>query len=214
MSPGRTAKAARKSYHHGDLHRALLDAAVALVDETKNWEFSLREVARRANVSHNAPYNHFSDKRDLLLAVAAEGYRQLSDQLLRSTARSDGAKEALLASGRAYVHFGLKHPALYRLMFGSVLVPSANERPESLQQASDDAKRVLQGIILSGIETGAFKVSIPVKADHVVLAAWAQVHGLTMLLIDGLHVHSNERVEVLIEKSCEILLRGLGTGDD
>ena len=74
--------AARSAYHHGDLKRVLVDAAIALVAEGQNWDFSLREVARRAGVSHNAPYNHFADKRDLLAAVAAAGYEALRARMV------------------------------------------------------------------------------------------------------------------------------------
>ena len=72
----------RPTYHHGDLRRALVDAALALVTEEQDWGFSLREVTRRAGVSHNAPYNHFADKRDLLAAVAAAGFETLRMRLV------------------------------------------------------------------------------------------------------------------------------------
>src|SRR5271170_5665578 len=74
------APAAARPYHHGDLRRGLLDAASELMAEDQNWTFSLREVARRAGASHNAPYNHFASKNDLLVAIAAEGFKLLRER--------------------------------------------------------------------------------------------------------------------------------------
>ena len=89
-------RAKPQPYHHGDLRRALIDTALQLVTEEQDWTFSLREVARRAGVSHHAPYNHFPDKLDLLAAVAAVGFERLRDGMLRAMAGMDDL-EALLA---------------------------------------------------------------------------------------------------------------------
>src|SRR5271167_3965034 len=86
------------AYHHGDLRRALIDAGLALVTEAQDWEFSLREVARRAGVSHNAPYNHFADKRDLLSAVAAAGFVTLGERIQAATSGIENAQTALVTS--------------------------------------------------------------------------------------------------------------------
>jgi AcrR family transcriptional regulator len=67
-----------RPYHHGDLRRAIVAAAVDILSETQSLEFSLRELARRAGVSHNAPYKHFADKRELLAAVSTAGFEQLT----------------------------------------------------------------------------------------------------------------------------------------
>src|SRR5271155_2678351 len=83
------------AYHHVDLRRALIDAALALVTEDQDWTFSLREVARRAGVSHNAPYNHFADKRDLLAAVAATGFATLGERIVTATSGIKNAQTAL-----------------------------------------------------------------------------------------------------------------------
>ncbi|HWG03567.1 MAG TPA: TetR/AcrR family transcriptional regulator, partial [Beijerinckiaceae bacterium] len=88
-------RAEPKPYHHGDLRRALIETALQLVSEEQDWAFSLREVARRAGVSHRAPYNHFPEKLDLLAAVAAVGFDRLHDGLARATAGIDDP-EALL----------------------------------------------------------------------------------------------------------------------
>ena len=105
------------TYHHGDLRRALVQAALELAAENKDWNFSLREVARRAGVSHNAPYNHFPHKRDLLDAAAAAGHDLLRSELTAAVAKIADPRAALSKMSSAYVSFGIKNPALYRLMF-------------------------------------------------------------------------------------------------
>ena len=82
-----------RAYHHGDLRRAIVKAALEILRETQSLEFSLRELARRAGVSHNAPYKHFVDKRELLAAVSAAGFEILTKRMAREIAGS-----AILAS--------------------------------------------------------------------------------------------------------------------
>ena len=79
-------------YHHGDLRRSLIDAGMALVTENQDWTFSLREIARRAGVSHNAPYNHFADADALLIAIAAAGFLYISYSSACTVARGVNAR--------------------------------------------------------------------------------------------------------------------------
>jgi len=137
------AAAKLRPYHHGDLRHALIDAALALVTEEQDWTFSLRKVARRAKVSHNAPYNHFPEKQDLLIAVAAVGFEKLQQRMAASVAGMDAAERALIACGKAYIECGLENPALYRLMFGPALAKSGDGRPAEARRAGDGAKAVL-----------------------------------------------------------------------
>jgi len=175
-APARTAK----SYHHGDLRRALIDAALTMVIEEGAWNFTLREVARRARVSHAAPYNHFEDKAALLAEVAALGFQSLTRAMEAAAhGQSRSARQAFAGIGAAYVRFGVEHPAHYRLMFGAELADK--ERYPALQEASDAAFAVLTGVLERGQATGH------VRRDPVLdqaLAAWSLVHGLTTLLID------------------------------
>ena len=107
-----------RPYHHGDLRRAIVKAALEILQETQSLEFSLRELARRAGVSHNAPYKHFADKRELLAAVSAAGFETLTKHMEREIAGLDNARERLFAMLRAYIDHGVENPALYSLMFG------------------------------------------------------------------------------------------------
>ncbi|MGH6819138.1 MAG: TetR/AcrR family transcriptional regulator [Methylovirgula sp.] len=210
----------QRPYHHGDLRRALIDAALALVGEEQDWAFSLREVARRAGVSHNAPYNHFPEKRDLLGAVAAAGFDALTDRMRAAVAGIGNPRTALLASAKAYVHAGVENPALYRLMFGPALAAPAlaaqgttnpdSGRPAEARMAGAAAKAVLNEIILRGAETGAFAISARSKDELAIaaLAIWSAVHGLTLLVIDAL-TGSELAIDALVERLVRTLLEGL-----
>jgi AcrR family transcriptional regulator len=185
--PKKTRRADPKPYHHGDLGRAVIETALQLVTEEQHWTFSLREVARRAGVSHRAPYNHFPEKLDLLAAVAAVGFDRLHDGLARATAGVDDPEALLDVICRTYVRLGLVNPALYRLMFGPVLSDTgAGDRPTVARAAGDRARAVLENAILRGARDGVFSVS-PDSPHDVILAAfaaWSAVHGFTMLVID------------------------------
>lgn len=119
----------QRPYHHGDLHRAIVEAALDVLSESQSTEFSLRELARRAGVSHNAPYKHFADKRELLAAVSAVGFELLAKRMADATKELDSPRERLAAIARAYVCGGVNNPALYRLMFGGYLGGQDNGRP-------------------------------------------------------------------------------------
>jgi AcrR family transcriptional regulator len=199
-----------RPYHHGDLRRTLIEAALALVTEKQDWTFSLREVARHAGVSHNAPYNHFAEKQDLLIAVAAAGFERLRDHMRTAVRGIAAADEALLASGKAYIELALENPALYRLMFGPALAKSKGGRPAEARAAGNDTKIVLGEIILRGAQSGAFAVSPddPLDQAKAVFFAWSVVHGLTMLLLDGF-AEAELTIEDLVEEIERTVLKGL-----
>lgn len=172
-------------YHHGDLRRALRDSATAILTETGRWDFSLREVARRAGVSHAASYRHFADKEALIAEVALTGYEALHVRMTTAIDATSGAVDTLRAIGQAYIGFGVANPALYRLMFGQAL-PSVEGLPPAVLTVLTEARAVLRGVILDGARTGAFSVD-PEDDQEVsiaVVTAWSLVHGFTLLTID------------------------------
>src|SRR3984957_6024861 len=109
-SATKRAMAAKRPYHRVNLKESLLDAAVALIGEVGPQGFTLREVARRAGVSHNAPYRHFRDKDDLLAAVAAQGFDRLTEQMKKAMAKGRTAAERLNLAGRGDIQFQLQSP--------------------------------------------------------------------------------------------------------
>jgi AcrR family transcriptional regulator len=153
-----------QTYHHGDLRPALLAAAAELLAEGGAATISLREVARRAGVSHNAPYRHFADRDGLLAALAEEGFGELAR-------RMDGEGGGLAALGQCYVRFALEQPGHFALMFGAALDKA---RHPGLQQA---ATALHERLALAVRETA------PGQDPQVAtLAAWSLVHGLAQLL--------------------------------
>lgn len=206
-------KEARSAYHHGDLKRAVVDAALALVKEEQSWDFSLREVARRAGVSHNAPYNHFTDKRSLLAAVAVAGFEALRTRMQAVAEKACTPDEALAAIGMAYVQFGTENPAHYRLMFGPTLTTDAGGLPSEVAEAAEASKLVLEEAVLRGAEAGFLEASSADKPalDVAVLSAWSMVHGLTLLLVDGMATAAVQpsALDGIAERVTASLLHGL-----
>jgi len=159
-------------YHHGDLRRALLDTALEAIGEQGPAAVSLREVARRAGVSHAAPTHHFRDKTALLTAIAAEGWSLLADALREAAA--NGGDFADL--GVAYVVFATSHPAHFAVMRAPGLTRA--DDPE-LEAAMERARTELR----SGVER--FEAGSTRDADTTALAAWSLVHGLATLILEG-----------------------------
>ena len=149
-----------KPYHHGDLRNALLEAARALLEEGPLSDLSLRAVARRAGVSHAAPYRHFPNHEALLVELATEGFLELKAELVAAATQKSGAESDRIAKiGAAYMRFVARRPALARLMFGPQL-PN-RERYQELGEAAD----------MIGTEIGA-----ALHDPALGLAVWAAVH--------------------------------------
>jgi AcrR family transcriptional regulator len=151
------------AYHHANLRPALLAAARRLLERGGPEALSLREVARRAGVSHSAPYRHFADRAALLAALAAEGFAELSERIAAAAREAGGAKR-LGPMGAAYVRFALDRPALFRLMFGG------HVRGTNHPALAEAAK-------------GAYAL-LTAEAGPSAVKAWALVHGLAHLLLD------------------------------
>jgi len=200
------------SYHHGNLGPALVEAALALLDETQDWAFSLREVARRAGVSHNAPYKHFPEKRDLLAAVAASGFEALAERTRCSLEGVTDARARLLACGRAFVAHGIANPALYRLMFSAALTSSDAGRPPIEKAAAAKARAIVDATLADAVRSGAFPSSManPREGAAASLAMWSIMHGLTMLAIDDFVGPPND-VEALVDPLLGTLLNGIAS---
>jgi AcrR family transcriptional regulator len=201
-----------RPYHHGNLGPALVEAALALLDETQDWGFSLREVARRAGVSHNAPYKHFPEKRDLLAAIAARGFEALAERTLSSLEGLTDARVRLLACGRAFVACGIANPALYRLMFSAVLTSPDAGRPAIEKAAAAKARAILDATVADAVRSGAFPSSManPREGAAASLAMWSILHGLTMLAIDDF-VGPPKDVETLVDPILGALLNGIAS---
>ncbi len=160
------------TYHHGDLRRELIAQAANLLGERGIDSFSLREVARRAGVSHAAPTHHFGDTRGLLTAVAADGF-----DLLASSLEACGTDFADAAE--AYLRFALEYPGRYRAMFGA-----------GIRDDADPALRAARARATTALRSGA-ATTIPGATPHDpsvstrAMAAFAFVHGFADLWQQG-----------------------------
>lgn len=188
MSTSRRGGAA--PYHHGDLRRALLAAARALLEAGGPEAVTLREAARTACVSHNAPYRHFASRDALLAALAAEGFVALAERLRDARARA--ASEPLPALGRAYLGFAEEERARFRLMFGGSLERAAHP---ALAAGAAEAFGVLRDSVASGTP--------PERVGPAGIHAWGLVHGLATLVADG---------QIGREEADAALGRGAGPG--
>src|SRR6476659_878223 len=201
-----------RAYHHGDLRRAIVKAALEILHESQSLEFSLRELARRAGVSHNAPYKHFADKRELLAAVSAAGFEMLTKRMARAIAGRGNARDQLFAMLRAYIDHGVDNPAVYRLMFGGYLTGPNHGRPAIELAEAEKTKALLAGLIVAG-GLGREIADTPRnerKIAGAILACWSLVHGLTLLLVDGL-VGPNKKAGALGDSLVQGMLDGLST---
>lgn len=162
-----------------DLRQKVLDASLTLIGEGGLDRLSMREAARKAGVSHQAPYHHFGDREAILAALAGEGFLKLGQALSRAGSQSaaDPVK-AVEAMGRAYVDFALRNPAYFQAMFRADAVPLDNY-PEA-RRIEDEAF----GGLVEGVGQ-AFADQPPETQRAIAVACWAMVHGLATLILEG-----------------------------
>lgn len=171
-------------YHHGNLRQALLEAALILLEREGEAGLGLRDLARAVGVSPAAPYRHFDSRAALLEALAVTGFQRFSAAMGEVAAA--GPRDPLAAMGKTYVLFALENANLFRLMFSPRLKRDA--RP-GLRMAADAAFDTLRLVVGGEDRAGRIKA----------LAAWAKVHGLAVLLLDGqIALRAGEDTEALV----------------
>jgi AcrR family transcriptional regulator len=170
MSKSRRAGQDARPYHHGDLRRVLLDAAIEAITQAGPAAVSLRDLARRAGVSHAAPAYHFGDKAGLLTAIAADGFWRLA-AALREAYTSTGS---FLEVGVAYVRFAVTNRAHFEVMFRPELYRQHDPELTAARQAS---RALLYGPVAGGTDPGPEDLRVAV-------AAWSLVHGLATLWLN------------------------------
>ncbi|MEV6108701.1 TetR/AcrR family transcriptional regulator [Streptomyces sp. NPDC051940] len=179
-----------RSYHHGDLRKAVTDAALDVIAESGVGALSMRDLARRAGVSHAAPAHHFKDRAGLLTAIAAEGHDLLTAELA-----AEG--EGLAGMGAAYVRFAELHPAHFQVMFRPDLVRA--DDPELAAARGRSAARLREGV--SSLPGGA-------DAELAGVAAWSMAHGFASLARSGALagvIGDREQGEVFLRAAQELI---------
>jgi AcrR family transcriptional regulator len=163
---------AQKAYHHGDLHEQLLNAGEQALSDMPVEKVSLREIARRAGVSHAAPKHHFPSLGHLLGEIAARGYWRFIAALAdgADAAQDQAPMQRLAAMGRAYLRFAEQNPAAYQLMFGQrepmVMTPNLIKASYAAWAQLVEAVTAIVG---------------PPRAQAAALHVWSAVHGLSLL---------------------------------
>ena len=182
-----------RPYHHGDLAPSLRQAAREILEEEGLAALSLRSVARRAGVSHAAPYRHYASREALLADVAVEGLAELRGEIAHAAAAPGDRAETIVRVGRAYMRFAVRHAGLLRLMFGSEL-PNRTGFP-GLTEAT----------AAIGEEIGRAIGDSPAG-----LAVWAAIHGLAMLILENvIDLGQTQAGMDVVPSRAEIILRSL-----
>ena len=168
----------RRGYHHGDLRAALIETGMRLIEFSDADQLSLRQVAREVGVSAAAVYRHFPDKDALLTALANEGLERLGAAQRQAAADAGYGLQGFNASGRTYVRFALKHPALFRMIMSHT--PQVDHFATNTDAVSSPIRW-----LRSSVAALAPEDATPEQLRRAALRAWSRVHGLAMLMLDG-----------------------------
>ena len=171
MTTTESAVAENKPYHHGDLRRALLDAAETVLERVGPGGLSLRAVAREAGVSPAAPYHHFKDKDELMLAVGKAGFMKLNVDLAAAATGSAELGDRLSNIGLAYVEFAQAHPATYQVMYDCA------RRVDAMPDSTDHDGGGFQ-MVKEAIKEAAGAEISEIDLLLAAIASWCAVHGL------------------------------------
>ncbi|APH46846.1 TetR family transcriptional regulator [Microbacterium sp. 1.5R] len=163
----------RSGYHHGDLAHALEAAAMQLLAEKPAGEISLREVARAADVSHNAPYHHFSDRRGLLKVLAERSMADLVAAVRGGIEEAPDSASAVIEGGAAYIRYAVEHPHGFDVIYDpTVCIPG--EPSETMAPLIDELEQLLsEASVAAGLDAQS------------VTGVWGLVHGLGTLCAAG-----------------------------
>jgi AcrR family transcriptional regulator len=195
----------RRRYHHGDLERALVEAAVATIRKNGLAALTLRSVGARVGVSRTALYRHFDGKAALLARVASDGFRRLHAALAQAAAAASAQRlDPLQTMAAAYVHFAFDNPSHYQTMFGGF--HTDRTRYPDLIAHGDAAFTLLVDTIREEQERGKIRAGNPIELAEI---AWSLSHGIAMLGLAEHLARTPAAVEELAAFGCRILEHGM-----
>lgn len=166
------------NYHHGDLKNALIQAGIEILSREGMEALSLRQVARRAGVSHTAPYAHFADKQALIAAIAAAGYQKLYEALIAAQQPQDDPLARLMGTAHAYLQFALDEPDHFRITFSGV-VEAEQDYPDYVEQSKRCFALVVK--VVEDCQTGGLFTQADTQL--VAVSIWSCIHGFVQLLL-------------------------------
>ncbi len=198
----------QKSYHHGDLRSAILVEARAILEAHGEEAMTMRKIADRIGVSAMAAYKHFANRDAILQALAIEGFDKLARVTLRERKKDKlPANEQLTAIGVAYIMHGIRHPEIYRVMFGQLTSGTPNA---ATKEAADKAYSVLCDCLRENSATFGFDES---EAEAHAFSAWSMAHGMTSLFVEG-HARTRsfktrKQQRAVATRGAELVTRGI-----
>ncbi|MBI2759189.1 MAG: TetR/AcrR family transcriptional regulator [Chloroflexi bacterium] len=168
-------------YHHGDLKNALIEAGIKILSKEGVGGLSLRKVAKRAGVSHSAPYAHFTDKQSLIAAISTEGFKQLYAELDAAVSPyASDPKQQLLEGAWVYVQFALNNTDTFHIMFSGIL-EKEKDYPAFVEISRKNFERVVD-IVRACQDAGVLR---PAPPEIMALTVWGQLHGIISLILEG-----------------------------
>lgn len=178
------------NYHHGDLKASLISAANTILQRDGADALSLRSIAAEVGVSHMAPYSHFKNKKELILAITADGFRSLATAMEKDSEGLSSPEELILAYGTSYLEFAVNNPQLYRIMLGQVDSQGRRNRKDTSNQPLEPKLSIEQDAssegpyaLLKNAFARVYDDEIMIKAQAI--GAWSIVHGMAALIIEG-----------------------------
>lgn len=194
-------------YHHGDLPNALRDAAADVIAEKGLGSFSLREVARRAQVSHTAPAHHFGDMTGLLTSLATSGFVALHEAEVEAINPADSASERLAAIASAYVELAERNPGYCEVMFRLDVVDADDPDLQAAGMRS-------YGVLVQTVEALIAEEGLSADANDATTLCWCAMQGFVVLrpkvdLVDGLQGLPPVSVGERIGRFVDLLLNGI-----
>ncbi len=167
-------------YHHGDLRETLLGAAERMIDADVSRTFSLRELAREAEVSHAAPYKHFADRHQLIVALDERWMREFVAAQAAALGSSDPGQD-LLALGSAYVGYAIAHPSRFLILFDPAINRPGHPPTPAFAELVREHATLLRDTVAAAAAAGV----VSGRSETVGVALWSQVHGLATLVLLG-----------------------------
>jgi AcrR family transcriptional regulator len=202
----RVDRKAKDVYHHGNLRSAILAAATAQVRKEGTAALAIRDIAKRAGVSHAAVYHHFKDRTAVLAGVAEEGFELLARALDAAGESAEHPLERFRRMGLAYVRFASRNPRVYELMFGAEgAVRHAFPRLEAA------AKRVFEQLQSTVAECQAARLVAEGDLRAHTLFSWSAVHGISSLMIAG-QLRELDELQITPDLLAEMIVSRVFTG--